>query len=268
MSSVIRINRGVAVLAAGILTAAGVAMGAPAASAAPKQTPPGFADSWYTWTTGNNTRDCSSVDLVDQADSALCGRGLAHAYPQALADAQPQTLAGFREYVATVQKGLKPGERVTLQFDRYVGPRGQVNKVVRDGKLTPGEDAKIAKEWHVVVIEGDSTQYVTWLTATSSYDCSAAQFADLTDAALCGNGLAHVYPQKLAPEQPANFDALGAYLDTIKAGLLPGQQVTVQMDRYVGSKAEIQGVIADGVLVPGEDSHVAKEWRVVVLTGE
>lgn len=260
-------RRTLAGLAVGALTAAGVLFTAPTAHAKPEHIPNGWADTWYTWTATTNSRDCWSEDFKDEAASSLCWRGLAHSYPQKLADVQPTTLEEFRDYVAEVQDSLKPGERVTLQFDRYVGPRGQVKKVVKDGLLYPGEDSEIAKEWHVVVLEGTTEQYVTWITATSTSDCSSTAFSDLAASDICGSGLAHVYPMQLDPNGPGSFDDLGVYLDQVKAGLAPGQKVTIQMDRYVGTQSAIDAVLEDRVLTVGEDSELAKDWRVVVLEG-
>lgn len=149
-----RTRRTLAGLAVGALTAAGILFTGPAAQAAPKSTPNGWEDAWYTWTSTTSAKDCSSEHFKDIAASDVCCRGLNYTYPQKPADQQPTTVEEFREYVAEVQKSLKPGERVTLQFDRYVGPRGQIKQVVKDGILTPGEDSQLAKDWHVVVLEG------------------------------------------------------------------------------------------------------------------
>ena len=196
--------------------------------------------------------------------------GVAYRYPQQLASESPQTPEEFRAFLLQRQAELAPGERMTVQTDRYTGTPDEIAAVVEDGRLTGGEDSHLVRDWRVVVLEGKepiTEEWVTWVAPYSTRDCTARDMTAWSDAPTCGNGLTHAYPQKLADEQPESFAELPAYLERIKAGLAPGESVSVQMDRYVGTKSEIEAVLEDGLNTVGEDRRIVREWRVAVVTG-
>ncbi|MBO3129340.1 hypothetical protein [Dermatophilus congolensis] len=227
-------------------------------------------DTFVTWTSATSPRDCSSKHFADLTQTPQCGRGMAFTYPQQLAEQQPRTAGELRAYLKTLQLSLAPGQQITVQFDRYIGSQDEVAAVIADKRLTAGEDARIAKEWHVVVLTGAEKldHWVTWIAPYRPTDCSAEDFAQYATGPLCGNSLAHAYPQPLAPEQPKSPKELPAYLEKIKEHLAPGQKVTVQMDHYSGDAQAARKILADGVLRIGENSSFIDTWRVVVLQGE
>lgn len=156
---------------------------------------------------------------------------------------------------AVVATATVNGDKIIITLTDFVQKNKDIKltgwvEVKMKVTVQPGKEIKL--EWNIngeVVftyakietppVEPKETRVVTWYTHRDARDKEGTEKT---------GGQAHIWPQ---------------YTDISKLNLKPCQDYVTQTDTMVGTKAELDAIINDGVLATGdEDSQVTKAWVV------